>query len=149
MKYLLDTNVVSEWAKPLPSPDVVTWLTDVDEDTVHLSVVTFAEIRHGVDRLPEGRRRDRLATWLTGDLPARFEGRILDIDREVADAWGTLMARGQSRGRSLPVMDAFVAATALRHTLTLVTRNVSDFDDLGVKLVNPWGDPGSPAPGDP
>lgn len=112
---------------------------DVDEDRVHLSVASLAEIRYDVDRMPAGRRRDRLAAWLADDLPTRFEDRILDIDREVADAWGVLMARGQATGRSVPVMDAFFAATALRHELTLVTRNVSDFAGLGVELLDPCG----------
>lgn len=138
MSFLLDTNVVSEWAKPRPSAQVVAWLADVDEDRVHLSVATLAEIRYGVDRMPLGHRRDRLAAWLVDDLPARFEGRILDIDGAVADAWGALLARGRASGRSVPVMDAFFAATALRHALTLVTRNVSDFADLGVELLDPW-----------
>ncbi|CAN5908604.1 type II toxin-antitoxin system VapC family toxin [soil metagenome] len=140
MSFLLDTNVVSEWAEPRPSGDVVVWLSDVDEDRVFLSVATLAEIRYGVDRMPGGQRRDRLAAWLVDDLPARFEHRILDIDPGVADAWGVVMARGQISGRTIGVMDAFFAATALRYALTLVTRNVADFDHLGVELLNPWTD---------
>ncbi|HVT19437.1 MAG TPA: PIN domain-containing protein [Thermoanaerobaculia bacterium] len=85
-----------------------------------------------------GKRRDRLATWLTGNLPARFEGRILDIDRRIAEAWGIVMARGQRAGQHVGVFDAFFAATAEVHRLTLVTRNVGDFLKLGVPLLNPW-----------
>src|SRR5438093_1415845 len=71
--FLLDTNVVSEWVKPEPDPNVVAWLADVDEDRVFLSVVTFAEISRGVELMPAGRRRERLAAWLAAELPARFE----------------------------------------------------------------------------
>lgn len=138
MSFLLDTNVVSEWVKPRPHDNVVAWLAEVDEDQVFLSVVSFAELRRGVDLLAPGRRRDRLEEWLADDLTARFHGRILDVDRRVADAWGQIMARSQRAGRGLASMDAFFAATALRHELTLVTRNVRDFDGLGVALHNPW-----------
>lgn len=141
MSFLLDTNVVSEWVKPRPDENVVAWLADVDEDQVFLSVVSFAELRRGVDLLEPGRRRDRLEEWLADDLTARFHGRILDVDRRVADGWGQLMARSQRAGHALASMDAFFAATALRHELTLVTRNVRDFDGLGVALHNPWGAP--------
>ena len=138
MTYLLDTNVVSEWAKPWPDPNVVTWLADVDEDRVMLSVATLAELRHGTARLAKGRRRDRLEQWLTDGLPARFEGRILDIDRAVADAWGMLMARSEDAGRSMSAMDALFAATAHCHSLTLVTRYTDDFAALDVMLLDPW-----------
>jgi toxin FitB len=84
--------------------------------------------------LPAGRRRERLATWLAEELPARFEERILDIDPHVAETWGVVMARGQKIGS----MDAFVAATAEAHNLTLATRNVKDFQRLGIALFDPW-----------
>ena len=80
MRYLLNTNVVSEWTKPRPNPGVVEWLAQVDEDEVFLSVVTFAELRHGIERLPAGRRRRQLDAWLRGELAQRFEGRIALID---------------------------------------------------------------------
>ena len=138
MSFLLDTNVVSEWVKPGPNPNVVAWLADVDEDRVFLSVVTFAEIRHGVELMPAGRRRERLAAWLADELPARFESRILGIDRRVAEAWGVAMARSQQHGVGLGSMDAFLAATAAVHRLTLVTRNVRDFEIAGIPLLDPW-----------
>lgn len=138
MTYLLDTNVVSEWVKPQPDPAVMSWLADVDEERVFLSVATFGEIRHGIERMPEGRRRARLAIWLADDLPTRFEGRILGIDRRVAEAWGVVMARGQKAAVTVGAMDVFFAATAEVHALTLVTRNVRDFARLGVSLFDPW-----------
>ncbi|HTU52683.1 MAG TPA: type II toxin-antitoxin system VapC family toxin [Acetobacteraceae bacterium] len=138
MNFLLDTNVVSEWTKPRPDTGVVTWLAEADEDRVFISVVTLAELRHGIERLPAGGRRDRLDVWLTEQVPARFEARVLPVDAETANSWGRVMARGQAAGRPVGSMDAFIAATAERHDLALVTRNVSDFDALGIRLINPW-----------
>lgn len=138
MNFLLDTNVVSEWAKPRPDSGVVTWLAEADEDRVFISVVTLAELRHGIERLPSGARRDRLDIWLTDQVPARFETRVLSVDAEVANLWGLIMARGRAAGRPVGTMDAFIAATAEQHDLTLVTRNVTDFDALGIQLINPW-----------
>jgi predicted nucleic acid-binding protein len=138
MSFLLDTNVISEWVKPAPDPNVTRWLDEVDEDQVFLSVASLAEVRHGVELMDSGKRRDRLAAWLAGELPARFEGRILDIDRHVAEAWGVIMARGQKAGLNLGSLDAFFAATAEVHRLTLVTRNVQHFERLGIPLLNPW-----------
>jgi len=138
VSFLLDTNVVSEWVKPKPDPHVVAWLAEVDEDRVFLSVVTLAEVRRGVELLPAGRRRERLAAWLADELPARFEGRILGIDERVAAAWGIAMARSQRRGAVLGSMDGFLAATAAAHRLTLATRNVRDFEVAGIPLFDPW-----------
>jgi predicted nucleic acid-binding protein len=138
VNFLLDTNVVSEWTKPRPDPGVVTWLAEADEDRIFLSVVTLAELRHGIERMPTGARRNRLDAWLTEEVPSRFENRLLAIDAETADRWGRVMARGQESGRPPGSMDAFIAATAERHDLTLVTRNVRDFEALGIRIVNPW-----------
>lgn len=138
MNYLLDTNVISEWVKPHPNPGVAAWLAEVDEDRVFISVVTLAELRHGIERMPAGARRDRLDGWLRDELSQRFEGRILPVDVAVADAWGKVMARGQAAGRPVGAMDAFLAATAESHGLVLVTRNVSDFALVEQGVINPW-----------
>jgi len=138
VSFLLDTNVVSEWVRPQPDRNVISWLAEVDEDRVFISVISFAEIRWGVELLPVGRRRERLATWLAEELPVRFEERILDIDQRVAETWGVVTARGQKIGLTLGSMDALVAATAEAHNLTLATRNVKDFQRLGIALFDPW-----------
>ena len=138
MSFLLDTNVVSEWTRPRPDRGVTDWLAQVDEDSVFLSVVTFAELRHGIERLPASKRRTRLDEWLRIDLPLRFEQRILPVDGAIADAWGRLVARHEAAGRPIHAMDALIAATAEAHALTLVTRNTSDFDASIVSVVNPW-----------
>jgi predicted nucleic acid-binding protein len=138
--YLLDTNVVSEWVKPRPDPGVVTWLANADEDRVCLSVMTLAELRHGIARMETGARRTRLNTWLCDELPLRFEGRLFDITPAIADAWGRIVAERQSAGHSIGTMDAFLAATARVHDLTIITRNVTDFAHSDCRIVNPWSE---------
>jgi toxin FitB len=135
---LLDTTVVSEWTKPQPNAGVIRWLKDVDEDRVYLSVVSVAELRYGIERLAAGARKSRLETWASEELPLRFEGRVLVIETTIADAWGRIMSRCSQAGKPIGVIDAFFAATAEVHSLTLVTRNVSDFSASGVALFNPW-----------
>jgi len=137
VSFLLDTNVISEWTRPQPDPSVVAWLAQVDEERVFLSVTSLAEIQHGIELLAPGHRRRLLETWLLEDLPARFEGRILDVDSRVAVMWGVLMSRGRRAGRPFGSMDAFFAATAEVHALTLVTRNTRDFEALGIELLDP------------
>ena len=138
MSFLLDTNVLSEVQRPRPDPRVLAWLDEVDEDRTYLSVITVGEIARGVGQLEDGKRKHALRVWLEVDLAARFGGRLLPIDRETAMLWGSLMAGAKMRGRGLSVMDAWIAACALRHQLTVVTRNTRDFADLDVDLLDPW-----------
>ena len=138
MKYLLDTNVISELMKVRPNDGVVTWLSELDEDEVCISVVTITELRYGIERLATGKRREILEAWLRKDLSGRFEGRILPVDFEVADAWGRLIARSEGLGHPIEPRDAFIAATAEVHGLTLVTRNASDFQATVKSILTPW-----------
>ena len=138
MNFLLDTNVVSEWVKPHPNPGVVAWLDGMDEDRVFLSVITLAELRYGVERLDEGKRRRRLTEWLEQELTLRFEGRILDVDSAIADRCGKVTARSEAAGRPIGAMDALLAATAEVHQLTMVTHNTSDFSGILKDMLNPW-----------
>ncbi len=138
MSFLLDTNVVSEWTKPRPNHGVVAWLAEVDEDRLFLSVITLTELRYGIERMAAGNRRKQLSEWLEEDLPLRFEGRVLSIDPRVADACGKIVARSEALGRRMEAMDAFIAATAEVHRLTVVTRNASDFKSLVRSVLNPW-----------
>lgn len=140
MTFLLDTNVVSEWVKQRPNSGVVRWLAEIDEDRVFLSVITLAELRHGVDRLADGARRRGLDAWLRHDLPRRFEGRVLSVEPRIADRWGEVVAHRDAAGRPIGVVDAFIAATAIVHELTLVTRNAADFKSTVEQIVNPWND---------
>jgi hypothetical protein len=138
VSFLLDTNLVSEWTKPRPNKGVIEWFAQVDEDQVFLSVVTFAELRHGIERLPSSARRRHLDAWLRSELPLRFEDRILPIDGAVADQWGRVVARRDAQGRPIHAMDALIAASANVYGLTLVTRNESDFQSSVKSLLNPW-----------
>jgi predicted nucleic acid-binding protein len=140
VNFLLDTNIVSEWTKPRPNPGVVSWLANADEDRVFISVVTIAELRHGVERLSIGRRRKRLNEWIEGELLFRFDERILPIDAATADAWGRIVAHREGLGRPIGTMDAFIAATAQVHKLTLATRNQTDFEASVAAVVNPWSE---------
>jgi predicted nucleic acid-binding protein len=138
MNYLLDTNAISEWVKPRPDPGVVRWFDQVDEDRTYLSVITLGELRKGIERLPDGRRHDRLDHWLTADLPERFGGRILSVDATVADHWGHVLATTEKAGTRIDGTDALIAATALVHQLRVVTRNITHFQPTGVDLLSPW-----------
>lgn len=137
MNFLLDTNAVSEWVKPWPNPGLIRWMESADEDRVFLSVISLAELRYGVERMPAGARRSRVEQWLRDELPLRFEGRILSVDNHIAEAWGRTVSRSEDLGRPMGAMDAFLSATAEVHRLTLVTRNISHFPMLKA-VVNPW-----------
>lgn len=134
MSFLLDTNVVSEPRRRKPDATVVAWLRDQDPDLLFISVLTLGEIALGAEA--RGRRDPvagrSLSTWLMS-IRTTYEDRVLPVTGDVAETWGRLGAR-----RPLPVIDGLLAATALVNRLTLVTRNVRDFDALGVRLMDPW-----------
>jgi predicted nucleic acid-binding protein len=142
VKFLLDTNTVSEWVKPRPNVGVIAWMDSIDDDLVFLSVVSLAEVRYGIERLAHGNRRRQLEEWLELELPLRFEDRILPVDAGIANAWGKIVSSGEAAGRPVAAMDAFLAATAEVHRLTLVTRNTSHFSFLKT-VVNPWSESSS------
>ena len=114
------------------------WMEAADEAMLYLSVLTVGEIRKGVAGLPQSKRRTRLETWLEVELQSRFAGKIMPIDAPIADRWGLLAAEAQRRGKALSVFDGLLAATALHHNLTIVSRNASDFANTPVQVVNPW-----------
>jgi len=138
VNFLLHTNVVSEWMKPQPNRGVIAWLAQADEDRVFLSVITLAELRYGIERMPHGSRRQRLSEWLEQELPVRFEGRVLDVDPFTADTCGRIIASSEAAGRPSAIMDAFIAATAQVHSCTVVTRNLLHFAQLANEVFNPW-----------
>ncbi len=135
MSYLIDTNVLSELRRKQPQAQVVAWFAARPRQSLYLSVLTLGEIRKGVERLADPVRQQPLLDWLEVELPNYFLGRIVAVDAHTADRWGRLLA---GAGRPLPAIDSLLAATALQHDLTMVTRNTADFAGLGVPLINPW-----------
>jgi len=138
VRYLLDTCVISEVTKKRPSAKVLTWLDAQEELTLFLSVITLGELQKGVSKLPVSRKRGRLQQWIEQDLTRRFTGRILAVDLEVTMRWGAITATAEQQGRSVPVLDGLLAATALVAGLTLVTRNTPHMQATGVQLFDPW-----------
>jgi toxin FitB len=136
--YLLDTNVPSEFSRDRPEPHVVEWLTRQPVTAMFLSVITIGEIRKGLTVLPAGRRRSELETWFHTDLVTWFRDRILPVTYAVAERWGILEGQCHLRGTPLNTADGMIAATAIEHRLTMVTRNTKDFANLGVDIFNPW-----------
>ena len=136
--YLLDTNVLSEGIKLRPDAKVKAWVDATDEQLFHVSVLTLGEIRKGIEALPPSARRATLESWLIYDLAVRLAGRILAVDQEVADRWGRLAGKARAENRPLPAIDGLLAATAIHHNLTLVTRNSKDVALTGVPVINPW-----------
>lgn len=138
MKFLLDTCLISELVKKEPNAAVLKWLDERDEQNLFLSILTLGEIQKGISRLSTGVRKDDLQTWIEHDLIERFEGRILDLDLEMALIWGKLPGEAELKGEKLPVMDSLIAATAIAHGLVVVTRNVKDIERCRARVFNPW-----------
>lgn len=136
--FLLDTNIPSELTRPHPQPSVSQWLDNADDEQLYLSVISLGEILKGITVLPASKRRNGLQQWLDEILRPWFEGRILPVNETIAERWGFLAGQCKLKGRPLKVADGFIAATALEHDLTVVTRNVRDFEGLGVEVFNPW-----------
>jgi predicted nucleic acid-binding protein len=137
--FLLDTNVISELMKPRPNRRVAEWVNATSEELLYLSVITIGEVRKGIDLLDEADpRRASLQSWLDRDVRLRFTGRLLAFDDAVAERWGQLEALAKKRRITLPTIDAQLAATALHHGLTFVTRNTADIARTGVPVFNPW-----------
>jgi toxin FitB len=135
MNYLLDTNVISELVRAKPNPVVLKWFDSLPNEALYLSVLTIGEIRFGVEKIANGKRKEKLKLWLEHDLPWLFEDRILTINQHVADKWGKLRFQMQ---QPIPAIDSLLAATAIVYDLSLVTRNVQDFKFPELELVDPW-----------
>ena len=134
MNYLLDTCIISELIAKEPNSQVVVWIDQIDDERLFLSVITVGEIARGIKRLPQSQRKQTLLEWLHNDLLFRFQGKILALTVDIMLRWGELTATG----RTLPAIDSLLAATALTGDLVLVTRNVKDFEETGVQIINPW-----------
>jgi predicted nucleic acid-binding protein len=137
MKNLLDTCVIAEYKKPAPDVKVMNWLAAQIEESLFLSVLTIGEIEKGIARLPASKRKQTLETFLES-LVTRFDRRILDLDTRTLRRWGALTAMLEKKGRVLPIVDSLLAATALEHDLTIITRNTGDFAGTGARVLNIW-----------
>ncbi len=134
---LIDTCVLSELYKPQPLGSVVTAFEALNDNDIYLSVITIGELRKGISLLPQGKRQADLLQWFDG-LCHQFRLQILNIDYTVACLWGEITAIAKKNGLSLPMADGLIAATALHHGLTIMTRNVKDFSVTSASLYNPW-----------
>ena len=138
MAWLLDTNVLSELRRPRPEPRVVAFVADRPLDQLFVCSVTLAEIRFGIELLAEPNRRAELNEWLTHKVRPMFEHRVLQVTEDVMLKWRLLVEMGRKTGLVFSQPDLLIAATAIQHNLTVVTRDRSDFDKSGVPVLNPW-----------
>jgi predicted nucleic acid-binding protein len=138
MRFLLDTCVISELVAKQPDPALVQWVDGTAEEKLYLSVIAIGEIKKGIERLPDSRRKSELIKWLEGDLLVRFKNKILSIDTDVMLVWGELCANLERQGRKMPAIDSLIAAIAMHGKLDLVTRNEADFVHTDIAVVNPW-----------
>jgi predicted nucleic acid-binding protein len=137
VSFLIDTCALAELVKPRPHPSLLAWFGAQDAEALHLSALTVGEIEKGVALLPPGRRRTALRTWLA-TLASTYSSRVLPVDAAVAAAWGRMCAAAERDGRRVSVVDGLIAATAIHHGLTVVTRNTKDFAPTGALLLDPW-----------
>jgi|APFre7841882724_1041349.scaffolds.fasta_scaffold41115_2 tRNA(fMet)-specific endonuclease VapC len=138
MRYLLDTCVVSELVARDPNQQVIDWIDGVDPEAIYLSVITIGEIRKGIEKLADSKRKSMLQQWLEDELLVRFSGRILPIDSGVMLTWGQMIGRLELSGKKMAAMDSLIAAIVSHANLILVTRNEGDFQHSGVQILNPW-----------
>ena len=136
--WLLDTNVLSELRRPRPHPQVVRFVASQSLDLLYVSVVTFAEIRFGIELVKDVTRRMELNEWLDHSLRPMFEGRVLEISEDVMLKWRLLVEDGRKRGHTFSQPDLIIASTALHHGLTIVSRDTADYERANVAVVNPW-----------
>ena len=136
MKYLLDTNIISETVRPQPNKNLQEWLSEIPSESLFISVLTLGEIRRGIEMLKDSKRKSHLVLWLEQELPKWFGENVLPIDQEVAERWGYITSMKQHH--QLRAIDSLLAATALTHNLKMVTRNIKDFDVPGLEVLNPF-----------
>ena len=140
MNYLLDTCVISELVNKVPNRRVLDWLGRQSSDSLYISFVTVGEIKKGIAKRGGDLRAQRLEKWLEEDILGEFSDRILPVGRDVSLEWGRICGEAERIGNRRPAVDALIAATALVHGLTLVTRNVDDMAGMGVSIFNPFAE---------
>jgi predicted nucleic acid-binding protein len=143
VRHLLDTCFISDLAKTVIPVGLEAWSRANNAEECAISVVTIGELKHGINILPDGRRRSELEAWIARDVIERFADRTIDVTMEIVEAWALLTARAHVSHRHLSMPDGLILATAVVHQLTVVTRNVRDFSGYDVLIVNPWDGTGA------
>jgi len=138
LNYLLDTNIISELISKNPNKKVTDFILSLDEEKLYLSVITIGEIKSGIEKLDDGRKKEKLLHWLENDLLVRFHSRIINIDVEVMLQWGVTNTQLKKLGKTLPIMDSIIGSIAQAKNLILLTRNEKDFKNLDIKIINPF-----------
>lgn len=137
MKYLLDTCVISELVKPSPNANVINWINNTPDERLYLSVITIGEIRKGLTKLPDSKKKDLLENWLNS-LLEDYDNRIYSVNMTVAENWGIIQGKAEKKGAPMASIDSLIAATAYTHNLVLITRNERDFEASNLSIHNPW-----------
>jgi predicted nucleic acid-binding protein len=142
--WLLDTNVLSELRRPRPAQRVLAFVAAQPLESLHVSTVTFAEIRFGIEKVADAHRRAELGEWLAHKLRPMFDGRVLAVSEDIKFKWRLLVEEGRKAGHTFSQPDLIIAATALHHGLTMVSRDTTDYVKTRVPLFNPWGNRSRP-----
>lgn len=137
MKFLLDTNVLSELIKPEPSQQVLDWISGISNEHLFISVITLGELSNGITKLPSGRKKNELISWFDR-VQQSFQYQLFPISNKIAIKWGELTAVASCKGFVLPSIDGLIAATAYAHGAILITRNTKDFQSVPIQVLNPW-----------
>jgi toxin FitB len=136
--YLLDTNVLSELRRPKPNRKVVAFVAGQPLDLLYVSTVTLAEIRFGIERVTDVARRTKLNEWLTHEVRPLFGQRVVEVSEDVLFTWRVLVEEGRKAGHTFSQPDLFIAASALRHGMTVASRDTGEYERAGVPVVDPW-----------
>ena len=140
MNFLLDTCLISELAKSYPNKKVVDWVLSENETNFYVSVLSFGELHKGIEKLPESKKKEELRIWAENELRNRFQNRIIGIDIRVSITWGKIQSIAEKKGKPMPAIDSLIAATGIAYGMIVVTRNISDMEQSGVDLFNPWSE---------
>lgn len=138
MKYLLDTNIISELISKKPNKNVISFIESLNENNIYISVITIGEIKSGIENLKDDNKKHKLSIWLNNDLLKRFDKKIIEVNIDTMLEWGTINHKLKNIGKPLPIMDSLIGATCSKYNYTLVTRNEKDFKNINIKIINPF-----------
>jgi len=139
LKYLLDTNIISELIAKNPNSGVVSFVKSLDEELIFLSVITIGEIKLGIENIDDSSvKKEFLRNWFYHDLMNRFKNKIVDIDSDIIFSWAKISNKLKKCGKPMPIMDSLIASTCLAKNFILITRNIKDFENIEIEVVNPF-----------